>query len=217
MLPVELAGIEDVRCVINDCLTRRDIAVVGICGLGGAGKTCLCRQLCDENPGLVFHFVCDRFSTFGYDERQARIRAACASGDAARIAAEENPCNWYGWADIRDALQALRMRRSFAFEAAWNPRTGACDAHYAMDLPTDGPAVVVCDGIYLLHPDIRSQLDMTLHLDVPVEVVLDRGRGRGRGTGTHAENMARLTRDYALPYFAEYEPDADYVWRQSCG
>lgn len=64
----------------------RRVTIVGVAGHAGAGKTTLCHRLITKAPNRFLRLECDRFSTYSYAERTARINRAKASGDARAMA-----------------------------------------------------------------------------------------------------------------------------------
>lgn len=197
--------------LIEASAPRDRVFILGICGFSNAGKTTLCRRILGAFADAACHFDCDKFSTFSYPERQARLETAARSGDPASLAAEENPLNWYDWDAIQTALDELRSKRGFSYDKAWNKRTGMLDETYTVSLPAAGPALVLCDGIYLLHSRVRRWFDAAMLLDVSFSVAVDRERMRARNAAM-ASYMERLHRTYSQPYFEEHALDADWVY-----
>lgn len=187
------------------------VRIIGVAGLSGAGKTTLCRAIVAAHPGVAHHLECDRFSAFSYSERQSRLDKATKSGNSAAILAEENPRHWYAWDALEHALSSLRSSRIFAYDRAWNKRTGMLDDNYALALPPGGPALVLCDCIYLLHPPVRQWFDMTVYVEAPFGLTVDRGLARAPNS-QRAAYMERLHRTYSLPYFEDHAANADLVY-----
>ena len=204
---------------ILDTLIEQSIAsgrpsVIGICGHAGAGKTSLCKRIRETYPALAHHFVCDRFSRYSLREREARIAAAQA--DSLSPEAEESPVHWYAWSEIGQALASLRTNRAFSYPRGWNRQTGELDETYALTLPAEGPTLVLCDGIFLLHAPVRQWLDAAILVDTPFDVTLERGRQR-TADPIRYEYMARLGRTYAVPYFAAHAAQADAIYAGAPG
>ncbi len=201
-----VADLAGVMALLANAAGTDGVTLVGVCGQAGAGKTTLCYRITEAMPDFAVRLDCDRFSAFSHPERQRRIDLAVASGDPARAEAEENPRNWYDWEGISTALRALREKRRFEWDRAWNRDNGLLDARYGISLPSSGPALVLCDCIYLLHDPVRQWFDLTLLVQASAEAVDDRRRRRAKDSADLAK--ARRNR-FECPYFEAYGFRAD--------
>jgi uridine kinase len=184
------------------------VTLVGVCGHAGAGKTTLCNRITEILPDFAVRLDCDRFSAFSHPERGRRIERALASGDPVLAEAEENPRNWYDWEAISLALQSLQETRTFEWDRAWNGENGLLDARYRISLPASGPALVLCDCIYLLHDPVRRWFDLTLLVQASAASVDERRRRRA---GDRAD-LAKARRDrFERPYFEQLGFRADRI------
>lgn len=191
----------------------KSVIIVGICGLAGAGKTTLCQQLTAISKFNIVHLNCDLFSSHSYADRQAIIENAYASGINEHIAFVENPQNWYAYDDIITAIHGLRANGHYSYNRAWNGKTGELDGHYNIALPENTPSIVLCDGIYLLHEPVRTALDLTILVDAPVEVTVQRGHKRSNSNTGHFMSMERLRQAYTMPYFEAISGHADILFQ----
>lgn len=66
---------------------------------------------------------------------------------------------------------------------AWNQETGEKDFHVNITAPEE--AVILFDGLYLLHPEIAHVADPILYPDVPVAMCNERQRSE---TATETPN-----------------------------
>ncbi|MEM5583528.1 hypothetical protein WNZ15_13770 [Roseibium sp. AS2] len=197
---------------VQEGARHRDSVFVAVSGFAGAGKTTLCRSLMQALAGKACHFECDRFSSLGFKDRERRI--AEQTGDGGRAGTAENPQHWYDWNEIEKALSALRRERRLEFNRAWNPDSGELDACYTLDLGDSRPAVVLCDGIFLLHEAVRSWFDATIFVDCPEPLRRARGLRRTQDPDRR-DYMNRLERIHCEPYFREFSPSANIVYNPS--
>lgn len=126
--------------------------------------------------------------------------------------AEENPQYWYAYDRIAAALADLRNRGSHVCTTAWNGQTGALDARADWAFDRRKPALILCDGIYLLHEPVISALDASLRVCADDDVIARRGMARARGDEARAATMQDLAARYSTPYFARYDGDADWMY-----
>ena len=205
--------VDEVISRVAASLKGTEVFVIGICGMAGSGKTTICNKILETCPFNAVRLDCDQFSSHSYAERKELIEDAVAAGVRQRIEFEENPKNWYSYQDIISALHSLKSNRIHTFDRAWNKQTGELDAHYQLALPGNGPSMILCDSIYLLHHPIRSELDLVILVDTPEEVITERGLQRSKGDTTRAAYMERLRRLYSVPYFAALRHHADLVYK----
>jgi uridine kinase len=187
--------------------------VIFVCGFGGAGKTTLCHQLVDllTFPSVVFET--DWYAKYPTIERRSRIKAALESGDAQVIEQEENPKNWYDWTGLVSGLNELQTSGKLAIRNGWSQRTGEKDFVIDLELPAQGDSAIICDGIYLLHDEIRPAADIIILIDTPVSECLSRSesRDRHRSSPEYLQYKSSLVDKYDKPYFAKFREHAHYL------
>lgn len=187
--------------------------VVFVCGFGGAGKTTFCHKLAGllSRPCVVFET--DWYAKYATAERKERIKAARALQDQDLIEMEENPKNWYDWKALISGLQLLKTNGQLRIRHAWCQKTGEKQLSIELILPNVLNSVIICDGIYLLHDEIRQAADVCIRLDTTLDTCLERGRNRDahRSTPEYLDYKAALTRKYDEPYFECFGMNADFV------
>lgn len=203
-----LTDMAQVGAAVDALCAQRDVTVLGVCGMAGAGKTTLCRTLLADRPGQAAHLECDLFSTLSHADRQARINRAQATGDRTMIDAEENPQGWYDWDAIGRAIRCLRQDRAFHWTRAWNRQTGELDAGLSVTLPPAGPALLLCDCIYLLHDPVCRWMDGLLLVQAPETVIAERRAGRAGDPEALRRAQDRQER-FERPYIDRYTARAD--------
>jgi uridine kinase len=185
--------------------------VVYVCGLGGAGKTVFAdnlRQRLTVDSVVMRH---DWYSTYSTKQRRERIRQAIASGESKRIAAEENPRNWYRDTAFLADLITLRDTGGLRTSDVWNQDTGERDSTVELSVASGG--IILVDGIYLLHEPVAELADLRILLCIMPETARLRAdrRDSHRSDRAYLEYKRRLTNRYDLPYFDCHQTLADIV------
>jgi uridine kinase len=170
---------------------RRHPVRVAIDGVDAAGKT----TLADE---LARHVVsCGRYVIRASADGFHRPRAERYRRGA------ESPEGYLGDAFARDLLRAWLL----------DPLGPGGDLRYCTavfdldaDAPLDAPAldapvnaVLVVDGVFLLHPELADAWDLRIFVDVPFEEALRRGVERDAGRFGSAEEARRRYERRYLP------------------
>ncbi len=189
--------------------------VVFVCGMGGAGKTEFCKQYA-QLPGLegpVLHL--DWYLKYSSSERHQRMAEAVASGDPVRIEAEENPEHWQDWEATMAAIEGLQRTGKLHVEQGWDQRSG--EKTFAADIEAAENAVIWCDLVALLHPEIAPLADLIIMLEVSGTTMHERGgaRDQHRSDPAYLAYKARITEQYDAPYFERYRGAADIIIENS--
>jgi uridine kinase len=184
--------------------------IVFVCGFGGAGKTTFCHELSSKLPCSALVFETDWYAKYATNERRERIKSAVASQDPKLVEQEENPKNWYDWTEVVSALSSLRETGHLALRNGWSQRTGEKELSIDLELPCNEASVILCDGIYLLHDEVRSVADLIVMLDTPIVDCLDRTamRDSHRSSREYLEYKAALLEKYDKPYFEQFGKNA---------
>lgn len=190
--------------ILERYVARNGTLAIGVCGHAGAGKSTFCNDFIGSANVPTARLTCDLFSTHSYRHRQELIASACSSGCQTEIDAAENPRDWYDYNAIAFAISDLKQARAHRFERAWNSETGDLDGVCNISLPEQRPGIILCDGIYLLHPPIRQALDITIRIDAPIDVLDQRGLVRSKGDVERAKKHSDMRERFAAPYFAQY-------------
>lgn len=180
----------------------RTVARIAITGITASGKSTLAAEVVTRINGLGRHCVGLAVDGF-HNPRAIRYRRG-----------RESPEGYY-----RDAFDYAQL-----IERVLVPLGSAEERSYVdrvLDLDTDAPvttppvhldagSIVVCDGVFLLRPEVRDHFDLRVFVHTAFEVA--RGRGVGRdapalGGVTEAERLYRERYHAAQRlYFAEVHP-----------
>ena len=131
------------------------------------------------------------------------------------IEREENPKNWYDWDLLGSSLQILKETGHLEIRNGWCQQTG--DKVLNIDLhlpdPADSDSVIICDGIYLLHDEVKDKADLIVLLDTSIDTCLERTarRDNHRSSKEYLEYKAALVEQYDKPYFNLYSRNAHMV------
>jgi uridine kinase len=199
--------------IVRDLLRTECVSTVGVCGLGGTGKSTTSHIVALELSPQVQIFSIDWYLIHPTNERRLLIEEALERGEPVEVAYWENPSAWYDWKEISSAITTLVTCRSLTIENAWNQRTGLKDLDVEVTLPEEGSVVILVDGIYLLHPEIASQLDTVVLLEGSPEQSFAQSISRDshRSPAEYLSFKERLLEEFDIPYFEKYRASADYI------
>ena len=202
---------QDLKNQLRKLLGEKARPILFLAGLGGSGKTTVADEIAkqSETDSIVLHF--DWWLRYPTEARKKRIQQALASNDPEAIEAEENPKNWYDWEKMKADLLHLQDTGQTVLIDAWDQQTGLKNLKVPLELPESG--LIICEGIYLLHPDITEVTDCIVFLDVSKDVCRKRAEARDghRSSPEYLAYKAALVEKYDVPYFEEYKKNADIV------
>ena len=188
----ELQGaVDTIVAAIQRLMAGRTRAIiVALDGGSGSGKSTLASLIAAELDAVVIQgddFYAAHISDAEWDARTAAEKAADAM-DWRRLRAE--------------ALEPLRAEkparwRAFDFEAGARP-----DGTYTLRsdfVELEPAAVVVLDGAYSTRPELADLIDLSVLVDVPVDV-------------RHARIAAREERDFIAAWHARWDSAEEYYF-----
>jgi len=182
--------------------------VVFICGHGGVGKTTFAHAIERLLPSIVIES--DWFLTHPSLVRRKKIADALASKDPAIIEQEENPQHWYDWNAFTKAVRTFQIKGSLTLRSAWNQKNGKKNLRIRLRCPRGKNCLILCEGIYLLHPPIRALADVVILLHHPLTAARQRAEQRDahRSDPAYLSWKATLLKKYDIPYFKKYQDKA---------
>lgn len=153
--------------------------VVGVSGYAGSGKSTLVRDVVERRSDMV-RLRGDDF----LDPSRSHRRSPDWDGvERERL--------------VQEVLAPFREQRAGVFRRFdWSRRV------LGEPEPIPEAEVLIIDLIGLFHPDALASLDLTIWVDVPLEVARERGMARDRASGRDHE---RLWRDVWVPNEIDFE------------
>lgn len=208
-------GVRTINDIVN-LITKKSKGkrlIVFVCGFGGAGKTTFCHHLATILTLPTIIFETDWYAKYATKERRQRISSALASKDKSLIEKEENPKNWYDWTALIADLNSLKETGRLQIHNGWSQQTGEKDLSINLELPTNGDSVIICDGIYLLHDEVKLAADLTFLLNTSVDLCLERSTARDshRSPKEYLDYKAALVEKYDKPYFRQHSKNAHSI------
>ena len=160
-----------------DDLERRPFALVAIDGPGGSGKTRLAERILRAAAGRSVVHV-DDFYRPAAEHTQQTAETLGGSFDLGRLRDE--------------VLRPLRERRS----ASFRPLDWERGELAAQPDAVDPRGLAVVEGVYTLRPDLMAFWDLTVFLDVPLELCRARLLARGENTTEEIDGWQAEERRY---------------------
>ena len=174
--------------------------MVGVCGRSRAGKSvaahAIVRTLIEQGVACL-HVGLDHWIMPAADRGQK-----CSAEVRNRVR------------DLPDLVRALRSGASVR-APGYDAATRGAGEGVSYD-PTD-QSVIVLDGCFAGHPDIRSMLNLVVFVTVPAELQRERFMAFYRWKGLDANAIATLWRDRATDEWPVVDPqrhDADFILTQ---
>ncbi len=172
---------------LKNAVTERNCRIIGIDGLGGAGKTTICEKISRQLhaaklPVTVLHI--DDF----IHPRSVRYR-----GDV-----PEWECYYYlqwRYAPLLELINALRRDRTYSGTVQLYDKDRDCYFTEEITIPENG--ILLVEGVFLQRQELCGVFDAIVYLDVPESVRLARVLQRDGYIG----DAEAIRRKYENRYF----------------
>ncbi len=186
-------------------------STLGVCGFGGTGKSTVMRDLSAKFRDSCVVFETDWYMTHSSKERREGIARAIESNIEHELNFWSSPINWYDWQELTNDLSELMAEGQLLRQGFWRSSTGEKDLSISLSLKAN--AVILVDGIYLLHDPIRSLLDAVIMLEVDVEEALARSiaRDKHRSPPSRQEFKKQVAYSHDIPYFEKWRSSIDEI------
>jgi len=184
---------------IEDLINSRKIVIIGIDGLGGAGKSTISEELKEEldsrGIGTVLLHI-DDFIT----PRSVRYNSAYP--------------DWQCYYDLqwrfdyfKEVVSRLRSCTEQSTDIELYDKDN--DSYYTETVSAGGKSAVIVEGIFLQRKEYRGLFDYTVYIDIPEEIRLNRVLKRDTYIGNEQEITDKYNNRYfpaERKYFEEYQP-----------
>lgn len=191
---------------ILEASENKDITVVGIDGLGGAGKSTISETLCNELEDNDINTILLHIDDF------IHLRAV-----------RYNPAypQWQCYYDLQwrfdyftKVINELKAGKTCSTELYDKDN----DCYFIEDYTATGKTVILVEGIFLQRKEYAGLFDYMVYIDIPEEERLTRVLKRDTYIGNEQEIRDKYENRYfpaERRYFAEYAPhkSADFVVR----
>lgn len=190
-----------IRIVESDKIT-----VIGIDGLGGAGKSTVSEELCSGLGTAGIHTILLHIDDFIHT-RQIRYNS-------------EYP-EWQCYYDLQwrydyftDTVERIKTASGSSVEVELYDKEN--DSYFTEKYDVTDRTAVIVEGIFLQRKELRGIFDYMIYIDVPEDVRMKRVLQRDTYIGNERQIIEKYENRYfpaERHYFGEYRPDrsADFV------
>jgi uridine kinase len=188
--------------IIQKLLSEKEHPVVFVCGFSGSGKTTTALHIAATYPNTkILHL--DWYITYITKVRRVLM-------EEKKI--PEDPQTWYDWDVFLSHIVELQKNGSVALPGAWDQKTNSKTLEVHLNFEGQS-GLILCDGIYLLHPEIKALADVVILKALNFEESNRRANLRDsykNDTDYFAYKVA-LREKYDKPYFDEHRLNADII------
>ena len=151
LLPMTPADAVRAACAILDKRRTSGRLIVGIDGLGGAGKSTLARGISEALAGKVAIVSCDDF----YRPLSSALHSRLTPAEAYE--------NYFDWRRLRDeVLTPLRSGNRASYRRYdWSADT------LAEWIEVEPREIVILEGVFSTRPDLRRLIDVAIFIETP--------------------------------------------------
>lgn len=196
-----------VCCSIIRIADNHKVTVVGIDGLGGAGKSTISEKICKKLESYKFNIILLHIDDF-ITMREVRYNTSYPE--------------WQCYYD-------LQWRYKYFVETINKIKNGTTknqleielydkdnDNYYKKSYDVTEHTVVIVEGIFLQRKELKGIFDFMVYIDIPETVRLERVLKRDTYIGNEQQIVDKYQNRYfpaEHKYFSEYQPNksADYV------
>ncbi len=173
-----------------------------IAGFTGAGKTTLAHEIAVKYPNTKIVEL-DWYHMYATEERKRLINEGKFSEDRQM---------WFDWDKFFKGIATLRSQGKLSLSNGWNQKTGRKDLNVNLDFEGKN-GLIVCEGIFLLHPEATASADLVVLKDIDIEESQRRSdeRDSHRNDPRYLAFRRALYVRYDKPYFERYKKNAQII------
>lgn len=187
-------------------MDNKDIIVLGIDGLGGAGKSTISEKICNEFENKMFHTILLHIDDFIHI-REIRYNSSYP----------EWQCYYklqWRYDYFTDVINALKQSINIEQEIELYDKDNDC--YSIKSYFVKNKTVIVVEGIFLQRKELQGLFDYMVYIDVPEEVRMCRVLKRDTYIGNEQQITDKYENRYfpaERHYFNKYSPDrkADFI------
>lgn len=197
-------------CVVQEAVTellaQGGVRTLGVCGLGGIGKSTICRSTAEQYSSDLILVETDWYLALPSSVRKTAILDALQRQNTEEVERWSDPSSWYDWTSFVSDIDRLRRKGELQLHSAWRQSTGEKDLRIDLRVRNLQSALILVDGIYLLHPPIRALLDRVIVIEDIAENARKRAKTRDahRAEGEYLAFKAALAESFDVPYFQKW-------------
>ena len=187
-----MVKIQELKEQILTISRNKRLTVIGIDGLGGAGKSTLAGNLFEElkqtHHTIVFHiddFITDRSTRYNDDYPEWKCYY---------------DLQWRYDYFVNDVIRKIADPSCDHIEAELYDKEK--DSYYKETYTVKDPTIIIIEGVFLQRKELQNIYDYMIYIDIPEEIRLSRVLGRD----TYIGNDTQITEKYVNRYF----PAEDY-------
>lgn len=191
-----------IQCIYDNVINRsaaKNIFIVGIDGLGGAGKSTISEELCQKFENHNYHTILLHIDDFIH-VRKVRYNSAYP--------------DWQCYYDFQwrydyflDVIGKLKCAANTCVEIELYDKDN--DTYYEQRLDVKQNTIVIVEGIFLQRKELKGLFDYMIYIDIPEDIRLSRVLKRDTYIGGEQEIIDKYHNRYfpaEHKYVEDYEP-----------
>ncbi len=191
---------------IIEIIDKKDVAVIGIDGLGGAGKSTISETICNELENSAIHTILLHIDDFIHT-KEIRYNSSYPE--------------WQCYYELQwkydyfiDTVKKLKHGINNEHEIELYDKDN--DSYFTKSYSVKKRTVIVVEGIFLQREELQGIFDYMIYIDVPENVRMRRVLKRDTYIGNEQQIVDKYENRYFPAeryYFKKYAPDhtANYV------